>query len=327
MKMADDWAGLSAQLGKMQQAWYVAARSYWGVFDQNSDTATIIAEDGSSRQVPSWRAVVNGVAPTRQTVRSFFDPSSDTATIIGDDGSTRQVPSFRAIANGTDALQRRVLGAVRELFVPGDMDTFYPVGVRPLGTGEGYTMRIRVSRPALHRDQTWLGSYSADVWARLSCWGNAPGEVFSVMQRSGNGKYPWGLGRVEPQGLTPWLVIWLRGGMTHTLQLLDTIAEIDVLMPAADGRLLTYQNAEGVSESWSALKGDVAQPLYTALNFDFRPRVPMMCLLSTTQYTRATLPAAGSFPAGIAFITDGPSGPTHVFSNGQRWRVPTMTDL
>lgn len=325
--MADDWAGLSTQLGKMQQAWYVAARSYWSVFDQGSDTATIVAEDGTTRQVPSWRAVVNGVAPTRQTVHSFFDPGSDTATIVSDDGSTRQVPSFRAVTNSADALRRRVLGTVRELFVPGDLDTFYPIGVRPLGVGGGYTMRIRVSRPEVHRDQTGLGSYTADVWARLSCWGNVSGEVFSVMQRIGNGQYPWGLGRVEPQGITTWLVLWLRGGMTHTLQLLDSIAEIDVLMPAADGRLLTYQNAVNVVESWTALKGDIVQPLYTALNFDFRPHTPMMCLLSAAQYTRATLPAAGSFPAGIAFITDGPAGPTHVFSNGQRWRVPTMTDL
>ncbi|MBM2884914.1 hypothetical protein JFK97_10995 [Chromobacterium phragmitis] len=44
-------------------------------------------------------------------------------------------------------------------------------------------------------------------------------------------------------------------------------------------------------------------------------------------FTRATLPAASSTPSGIAYISDGPNGPTHVFSNGQKWRVPALTDL
>lgn len=98
--MADDWAGLSAQLGKMQQIWYVTQRSYWSVFDPNSDTATITSEDGSARVVPSWRAlsqsVANGVTlNTAQTItgeKTFSQPiKSDGSITAGDFIKTGQL--------------------------------------------------------------------------------------------------------------------------------------------------------------------------------------------------------------------------------------------
>lgn len=320
---------------------------------------------------------------------------------------------------------KRVAGTIKLVYVPGDRDTFYPIGVVPTGTAlyGGYVMKLRVFRPDMHAEEMGLGSYSADIWARISSWGHVAGEVFSVMQRQGNGHYNWGLGRVEPRGRTARLILWLRGGMTHMLQLEDVVADLDILMPGQDGKLLAAEDAQFGNEVWEPLKGDDKQPLFGALNVEVRPQAPLkfeslekadqifvprpatdiagangylipgayhvelggdsalladiQCDSGSTprlqliarygnelwfrtardrhenwdgvsfrqnriwhsgnfdpgaprmaaQFTRATLPAAGSMPGGIAYITDGPSGPTHVFSNGQKWRVPALTDL
>ncbi|WP_440030314.1 hypothetical protein [Chromobacterium amazonense] len=333
-------------------------------------------------------------------------------------------PAIGLSSDSAAALQR-VRGTIKEVFVPGDRDTFYPVGVSPNGdeVGSGYTMAVRVFRSWVHEGEPGLGSYSADIWARLSCWGNTAGEVFSVMQRQGGGAYSWGVGRVEARGRTPWLILWLRGGMSHTIQLLDVVSDLKILLPGKDGKVVTYESAQFGNEVWEPLKGDDKQPLYGLLNFEVRPHAPLKfeslerseqifvprpatdvagangylipgayrvelggqsALLAeiqcdggstprlqliakygnelwfrtardrhenwdgvglqqnriwhsgnfdpsaprvAAQFTRATLPAAGSMPGAIAYITDGPSGPTHVFSNGQKWRVPALTDL
>jgi hypothetical protein len=344
-------------------------------------------------------------------------------SVVNGDGKAGN-PAIGLSSDSATALQR-VGGTIKDVFVPGDRDTFYPIGVsvKSVGLYAGYAMKLRVVRQEMHQDQASLGSYSADIWARVSCWGNVPGEVFSVMQRQGNGSYTWGLGRVEPRGRTAWLIIWLRGGMTHKVQLLDVVGELDILMPGKDGNLVSFESAQYGNEVWEPLKGDDKQPLYGALNFEIRPQAPLKfeslekagaifvprpatdvagangylipgaycvelggqsALLAdiqcgggstprlqlialygnelwfrtardrnenfdgvsfqqnriwhsgnfdpgaprmAAQFTRATLPAAGSMPGGIAYITDGPSGPTHVFSNGQKWRVPALTDL
>ncbi|MBX9348700.1 hypothetical protein K5M36_16560 [Chromobacterium vaccinii] len=187
--MADDWAGLSAQLGKMQQAWYVAARSYWGVFDQNADTATIVAEDGSTRQVPSWKSIANAV---NRTNFIYEGPSSQFVA----------VNVARGFAGGTVRI--------------------YPESMMIYSNGGGSASRI-------------------------DCYGDIQGDIW-------RNSY----GGVESFGLKNWL----------------------------DERLQFNR-----------------------------------------QFTRSTLPAPSSAPGGIAYITDGPNGPTHVFSNGQKWRIQTMTDL
>ncbi|OVE49465.1 tail fiber domain-containing protein [Chromobacterium violaceum] len=89
--MADDWAGLAAQLGKMQQIWYVTQRSYWNVFDPASDTATIMAEDGSTRQVPSWRGITNTLGravslDTEQTITAIKNHTARIASSPPGDG-------------------------------------------------------------------------------------------------------------------------------------------------------------------------------------------------------------------------------------------------
>lgn len=188
--MADDWAGLSAQLGKMQQVWYVTQRSYWSVFDPNSDTATITAEDGSTRQVPSWKAIASAV---NRTNFIYEDP-------------VRRYVAVK-LANGYSG------GTVQ----------IFPEFLMVYSNGGGSA-------------------------SRMDCYGDIQGDIWRNS-----------FGGVEGFGLKNWLAERLQ--------------------------------------------------------------------LSNRQFTRATLPAAGSAPGGIAFITDGPNGPTHVFSNGQKWRIPAMTDL
>lgn len=90
--MADDWAGLAAQLAKMQQLWYVTQRSYWSVFDPNSDTASIIAEDGGTRVVPSWHALSQSVA-NGVTLNT-------TQTITGEKTFTQPIKSYGSITSG-----------------------------------------------------------------------------------------------------------------------------------------------------------------------------------------------------------------------------------
>ncbi|AXE31647.1 hypothetical protein DK842_18120 [Chromobacterium phragmitis] len=82
--MADDTAGLMAKLQEMMRIWYVSARSYWGVFDETSDTATIIAEDGSTKQVPSWRGLINmlSAAVSTGTSQTITAEKTMTASLI-----------------------------------------------------------------------------------------------------------------------------------------------------------------------------------------------------------------------------------------------------
>ncbi|MGD1827326.1 Peptidase S74 domain-containing protein [Chromobacterium violaceum] len=214
--MADDWAGLSAQLGKMQQIWYVTQRSYWNVFDPNTDTATIMAEDGSTRQVPSWRGITNTLS--------------------------------RAVSLDTE----QTITAIKT-----------------------YTARIASAPPG----DGW-GTWTGDRWPslQLSCPDTA--RAYMVWRAT-----EWGnrhLAALDVHG----------GGGAKTT-------------PYVSLHIAGLYNAH----VWKG--GD-----YTAAG-----------VVNVGIFTRATLPAANSSPSGIAYISDGPNGPTHVFSNGQKWRVPTMTDL
>ena len=214
--MADDWAGLSAQLGKMQQVWYVTQRSYWNVFDPNADTATILAEDGSTRQVPSWRGITN---------------------IIN-----------RALTTDTE----QTITAIKT-----------------------HTARIASSPPG----SSW-STWNIDRWPALQI--NCPDSQSAYMV--------W--------RATEW-------GNRH-------LAAMDV-------------HAGGGKNS----------PVYVAMHIGGVLNAHQWCggnyaaagVVRVGYFTRATLPAANSSPSGIAYISDGPTGPTHVFSNGQKWRIPTMTDL
>lgn len=203
--MADDWAGLSAQLGKMQQVWYVTQRSYWSVFDPNVDTATIVSEDGSTRQVPSWRALSNAVAQIR------------TESIV-----------WRGQING--------------------------------GTEDGDLP------PGTYRVERQLDS---DMMLDFS----------------------------------------MEGGSARRLQIF-----------ARYTNELYFRVAVDTKTNWNGVTARTNRIWHSG---NFNPSSPR----AATQYTRSTLPHPGTMPGGVAFITDGPNGPTHVFSNGQRWRAPAMTDL
>ncbi|UGA37820.1 hypothetical protein JOS77_28380 [Chromobacterium haemolyticum] len=111
--MADDWAGLSAQLGKMQQVWYVTQRSYWNVFDPNADTATILAEDGSTRQVPSWRGITNIInrALTTDTEQTITAIKTHTARIASSPpGSSWSTWNIDRWARSADQLPGQPVG-------------------------------------------------------------------------------------------------------------------------------------------------------------------------------------------------------------------------
>ncbi|MEN7429147.1 hypothetical protein VA599_00230 [Chromobacterium sp. TRC.1.1.SA] len=236
--MADDWAGLSAQLGKMQQAWYVAARSYWSVFDQNSDTATIVAEDGSTRQVPSWRAMTNAIINRVISGQMTFTGSGN--------GSLRQTADV-----GAGFAQWRSSGAFLSLYCPRN--------------DSAYTL--------------WRADSAARYLANCMVHArNYDGSSATVQYRVANGAD-------GTQG--------------------DAVFEM-----MGDGSFTVVSPAGGQNVKLSGGGHVLARGLI----------VP-------GAYTRATLPAADLWPAAVAYITDGPAGPSHVFSNGQKWRIPTMTDL
>lgn len=172
----------------------------------------------------------------------------------------------KASASELQQLSVRVSGATKSIFVPGDAATFYPVAIYAAGSTGAVTRSWRISRPAVHEDGSWTGSYVADVTVRASDWGNAPGALISVHQRTGSGNYTWGLGDVRPSYYTAMTVIYLRGGMRHTVELMGPPTEIVVVMPGADGVLWTKSGTESFATVTSA-----QARLAAYLNKDWRP--------------------------------------------------------
>jgi len=172
----------------------------------------------------------------------------------------------KAAASDLQQLSARVTGSTKSIVVAGTPDKFYPVGIYAEGSSGAVTRSWRVSRPAVHEDGTWLGSYVADVVVRTSDWGNAPASLISVHQRGGGGTYPWGLGDVQPSYHTFVTVLHLRGGMRHTVELMGPSDVIRVIDPGADGILRTYADKESyapITEAQARLK--------PYLNKDWRP--------------------------------------------------------
>ncbi|MBX9267184.1 hypothetical protein [Chromobacterium violaceum] len=220
--MADDWAGLSAQLGKMQQAWYVAARSYWSVFDEVSDTATIIAEDGSTKQIPSWRGMLNALSAAVST--------GTTQTITAEKTLTAQLISA----------------------LPGDTWTFWNT--------------VRKSAIQL----------------------NCPDDSKAYL-----------LWRASKPGRRHMAAMDIHSGGSET----------------------------GVVHVSLHIDGQINTHLWRGADYLAKGSITAGGVVSVGYFTSATLPSASSCPGGIAFVTDAPGGATHAFSNGQKWRIPTMTDL
>lgn len=178
--MADDWAGLSAQLGKMQQVWYVAARSYWSVFDPSADAATIVAEDGSTRQVPSWRGITNTLSrmvttDTEQTISGVKNHtahiSSNLAGGVWPDWITnRRAPTLQV--NCPDNPKAYMVWRATEW------------GNRHLaamdvhgGGSKGSQVHVSLHMDGQENAHLWRGgNYIASGWIK-------PGEINSVMAR------------------------------------------------------------------------------------------------------------------------------------------------
>ncbi|MGY8624355.1 hypothetical protein [Chromobacterium violaceum] len=257
--MADDWAGLSAQLGKMQQAWYVAARSYWSVFDEVSDTATIIAEDGSTRQVPSWRAISGALAS-----------KVDKATTLAGYGITDALTPIGGVVSGQFSFTGSNNGSLRQ---------------------------------------------TADIGSGFAQWRSA-GSFLSLFCPRNDSAYT--LWRADSPAR------YLANCMVHARNYDGSSATVQFRV--ANGATASQGDAvfEMLGDGTFAVASPTGAPNVT-LHRD--GHVLARGLVALGSYTRATLPAASLWPAGIAYITDSPSGPTHVFSNGQSWRVPTLTDL
>ncbi len=172
----------------------------------------------------------------------------------------------KASASEFQQLNASVTGARREVFVPGDINVFYPVALQAAGRPNASTNTWRVSRPYVHQDGSWAGSYVADITARGSDWGNAPPALISVFQRTGSGLASWGIGKVSPAQTTPHVVLHLRGGLTHTIELMGPPTSIDVTMPGSDGTVLLRSGVESYAKIAQA-----DAPLAIYLNKDWRP--------------------------------------------------------
>lgn len=300
--MADDWAGLSAQLGKMQQAWYVAARSYWSVFDQNADTATIVAEDGSTRQVPSWRAI-SGALGSKADKATTLAGYGITAIVL-DSPNTASIRKTTATTYDANIYSSGTL----TLSSAGSTGTDYP--------------SLGLHRPGKSGVALVHKSYGADT--------------LMLMEASGNEYRVWHSGNITPA--------------TADADGRPLSAAVNCVMVGGDSSGSTrVRNAGGTGDTGVAAISFECTGVYgtkLALRNDGIFGVggwsaaPWRWFVDTRNgnmvtagvvnvgyFSRATLPAANSSPSGIAYITDGPSGPTHVFSNGQKWRIPTMTDL
>ncbi|RXZ42717.1 hypothetical protein EBB06_12560 [Crenobacter cavernae] len=206
----------------------------------------------------------------------------------------------KASASSVQALSAKVDGSRKEVFVQGDKGTFYPVRVW-FGNGSE-TLDLKVDRPDVHADGTWMGSYTAQLSVRASNWGNAAPAIFEVTQLAGGGNYSWGLGRIEA-GLLEWgVLLWLRGGMTHQITSVGRVADINIALPNAQG---VYVEMAGTpnARSWQPLAGE-AQPLAPWLGKTYRPGAPVSkdsveSLPETIATVEATLSRVSSVEAAL----------------------------
>jgi hypothetical protein len=170
----------------------------------------------------------------------------------------------KAAASELSQLSAKVNGTLRNVFVPGNAGMFYPVGLNIAGYGDATVRAWKVYRSAVHQDGDWTGTYSADIVARASAWGNAPAAILSVMQLTGGGNYTWGVGDVVPGNTAYFIVVYLRGGMTHTIESTGSIGQVELFMPDAAGVLASRQDTFTPIAQGSAR-------LATYLNKDWRP--------------------------------------------------------
>ncbi|MBM2883898.1 hypothetical protein JFK97_05800 [Chromobacterium phragmitis] len=296
--MADDWAGLSAQLGKMQQIWYVTQRSYWSVFDPNADTATIMAEDGSARQVPSWRGITNTLSravslDTEQTITAIKTHTARIASAPPGDGwgswTGDRWPSLQLSCPDTARaymVWRATEWGNRHLAA---MDVHG-------GGGTSTTPYVSLHIAGLYNAHVWKGGDYAAAGTIST------GQLNSVMA------YNDGSGSLQVRNVVNGVGDAGVAAMSFHCQ-----------GYFATKLALRHDGIIGIG-GWSAAPW--------RWYVDARNGNMMAAgVVSVGFFTRATLPAASSVPSGIAYISDGPNGPTHVFSNGQKWRVPALTDL
>lgn len=191
---------------------------------------------------------------------------SNVSSALNRVGAVEAALPGKANASDLTALSASVMGQSLAIYVPGDRGIFYPVGVSVGTNATGLQTSWHVYRDQVHLDGDWTGSYSAEVTARVSAWGNVTPEVLRVLQRTGAGNKPWGLGDAAASRYNWHVVLFLRGGMTHNVRCLSHPGAVTAIMPGADTNLVLPQN----NETFGAFYENAA-PLAQYLNYDWRP--------------------------------------------------------
>lgn len=147
-------------------------------------------------------------------------------------------------------------GQVVNLTLGGSQTTFYPVAISSNVIGAATYYDVIVSRPSVHTDGTWLGSYTCHILARASAYGNAPAALIEVVQATGGGTYTSGVSNVYAGTGDQKIIVMMRGGMTHTISMSQPIGAytvtpylggytdgaIGTINPETTGTLLNFLN-------------------------------------------------------------------------------------
>lgn len=214
--------------------------STWVIdLDRNSYTGDLNATQNQSDTVTNN---IIGVAGTTANWSGIVNNDGNRP----DNGSTRGAPSGTTVAGiAADSVGQASLGynnQVKTIWVPGSRDYFYPVLVATTVMPGAVYYDVTASRPYVHADGNWVGSYTCQVYARGFAWGHAPPSLIEVDQITGSGTYTSGLSNVYPATGGGGIILMMRGGMTHYISMSQPIGNYTVTAyPGAynDG-LVTY---------------------------------------------------------------------------------------
>ena len=171
--------------------------------------------------------------------------------------------AIQGIGSGAGTAVANSLLAPKSFYVGGSQTTFYPVRIRSSVSGGAVLYDFVISRPDVHSDSTWLGSYSCSIRARAHSWGNAPGTIEKVDQRTGNGNYNWGVAAVNPTWGDNSVWVWVRGGMTHVISMNQPVASFSVDVYTG-----------GFSDGYSSISARTDAPYEAYLNKSYSPDMP-----------------------------------------------------
>lgn len=200
---------------------------------------------------------------------------------VGDLNATNGAPAGTLVAGvsatsvGTAATGYN--GQVTSFTLGGSQTSFYPVLIQSNILGGAAYYDLTVSRPSVHQDGTWLGSYTCHIYARGSSYGNANGAIVEIDQVTGSGTYTSGVSDVYTGLVNNGILVMMRGGMTHTVSLSQPIGAFTItpyiggysdatagtINPTTTGTLLSYLNTAycpSAPVNWSASVAGSGKP-------------------------------------------------------------------